>query len=191
MPRRADPGAQERGARSRKHRRVVCFHSRQWDFGQRDDASPWRMRGRNGAAVADIRISKLEPGPPVILLLRHHAVEPDHPCASVRDGRAPYAKSVAAPAQILPHDVEAEEGEARTVIDAGDGRGRSAVELADEEAFRIGRGEAGFVGEAWIPAFACCPIHRYRDFVRPHRPDAQVALGGRSCRWTHGPNYRE
>src|SRR5207248_4965888 len=94
-------------------------------------------------------------------------------------------------AQILPHDVEAEEGEARTVIDAGDGRGRGAVELADEEAFRIGRGEAGAVGEARIPAFGCCPVHRYRDFVRPHRPDAQVALGGRSCRWTHEPNYRE
>jgi hypothetical protein len=33
------------------------------------------------------------------------------------------------------------------VIDAGDGRDRSAVEFADEEAFRIGRGEAAGVGE--------------------------------------------
>jgi hypothetical protein len=31
---------------------------------------------------------------------------------------------------------------------AGDGRGRSGVELADQEAFRIDRGEAGVVGEA-------------------------------------------
>jgi hypothetical protein len=66
----------------------------------------------------------------------------------VRNGRIPYAQSIAAPAQVLSHDVEAEEGEACAVIDAGDGRGRSAVELADQEAFRIDRGEAGIVGEA-------------------------------------------
>jgi hypothetical protein len=86
--------------------------------------------------------------------------------------RIPYAQSIAAAAQVLSHDVEAEEGEARAVIDAGDGRGRSAVELADQEAFRIDRGEAGVVGEARVPAFGCGPVHRYRDFVRPHRPDA-------------------
>src|SRR5207249_6491254 len=68
---------------------------------------------------------------------------------------------------------------------AGDGRGRSAVEFADEEAFRIGGGEAGAVGEARIPAFGRRPVHGYRDFVRPHRPDAQVVLGGRSHRWAH------
>ena len=72
----------------------------------------------------------------------------------MRDGRIPYAQSVAAAAQVLSHDVEAEEGETRAVIDAGDGRGRSAFELADEEAFRIGRGEAGVVGEARVPASA-------------------------------------
>src|SRR5882724_3109671 len=33
MPGRADPGAQERGARSWKHRRVVRFYSRQRDIG--------------------------------------------------------------------------------------------------------------------------------------------------------------
>src|SRR5258708_32574966 len=33
MTGRADPGAQERGARSRKHRRIVRLHSRQWDVG--------------------------------------------------------------------------------------------------------------------------------------------------------------
>jgi hypothetical protein len=51
-----------------------------------------------------------------------------------------------------------EERETRTVIDAGDGRGQSAFELADEEAFRIGRGEAGVVGEARVPAFGRRPF---------------------------------
>ena len=69
----------------------------------------------------------------MVLLLRQHAIEPDHAWAGVRDGRIPYAQSVPAPAQILSH--ETEEGETRTAIDAGDGRGQSAFELADEEAF--------------------------------------------------------
>ena len=159
MPGRADPGAQERGARSREHGRVVRLHARQWDFAQRDDASLRRLRGRDGAAVTDVGISELESGPPVVLLLRHHAIEPDHAWTSVRDGRVPYAQSVAAAAQVLSHDIETEEGEARTVVDAGDGRGRSAFELADEEAFRIGRGEAGVVGEARVPAFGRRPVH--------------------------------
>jgi hypothetical protein len=64
-----------------------------------------------------------------------------------------------APAQILSHGVETEERETRTVIDAGDGRGQSAFELADEEVFRIGRGEAGVVGEARVPAFGRRPVH--------------------------------
>jgi hypothetical protein len=42
------------------------------------------------------------------LLLRQHAIEPDHVWARVRDGRIPYAQSVPAPAQILSHDVETE-----------------------------------------------------------------------------------
>jgi hypothetical protein len=92
------------------------------------------------------------------LLLRQHAIEPDHAWARVRDGRIPDAQSVPAPTQILSHSVEMEERETRTVIDAGDGRGQSAFELADEEAFRIGRGEAGVVGEARVPAFGRRPV---------------------------------
>ena len=65
----------------------------------------------------------------------------------------------ATPVQILSHGVETEERETRTVIDARDGRAQSAVELADEEAFRIGRGEAGVVGEAWVPAFSRRPVY--------------------------------
>jgi hypothetical protein len=61
------------------------------------------------------------------LLLRQHAIEPDHAWAGVRDGRIPYAQSVPAPAQILSHGVEMEERETRTVIDAGDGRGQGAL----------------------------------------------------------------
>ena len=159
MTGRADPGAQERGARSREYGRVVRLHCRQWDFGQRDDARLRRFRDHDGAAVTDVGISELESGHPVVLLLRYYAIEPDHAWASMRDGRVPYPQSVAAAAQVLSHDIETEEGETRTVIDAGDGRGRSAVELADEEAFRIGRGEAGVVGEARVPAFGGRPVY--------------------------------
>jgi hypothetical protein len=72
----------------------------------------------------------------------------------VLDGRVPYAPTVATAAQVLSHDVEAEEGDARAVVDAGDRRDQSAVEFADEEGFRLGRGEAGGVGEARVPAFS-------------------------------------
>jgi hypothetical protein len=92
------------------------------------------------------------------LLLRQHAIEPDHAWAGVRDGRIPYAQSVPAPAQILSHGVEMEERETRTVIDAGDGRGQSAFELADEEAFRIGRGEAGVVARPGFQPSAVAPF---------------------------------
>src|SRR5205823_4277116 len=98
----------------------------------------------------------------------------------------PYAQSVAAAAQILPHDIETEEGKARTVIDAGDGRSRRAFKLGDQEALRIDCGKAGVIGEARIPAFGCGPVHGDGDFVRPHRPNAQTVGGGRSCR-AHDP----
>src|SRR5689334_25448710 len=95
----------------------------------------------------------------------------------MRDGRVPYAQPVAAATKVLAHDVEAEKGEARAVVDAGNGRGWNAVELADQEAFGVGPRETGFVSEAWIPAFGCRPVHGYRDFVRPHRPDLQIVHG--------------
>jgi hypothetical protein len=98
MPGRADPGAQERWARSWKHRRVVRLYGRQWDFGQRHDASLRCIRGRDDAAVTDVGISELEPGLSVVLLLRHHAIEPDHAWPGVRNSRIPYAQSIAAPA---------------------------------------------------------------------------------------------
>ena len=84
-------------------------------------------------------------------------------------------KPVAAAAQITPHDVEAEEGESLVVIDAGDGRGRRAIELADQKALRVDGGEAGGVGEARIPAFRRRPVGGDGDLVRPHRPNAQAA----------------
>ena len=100
----------------------------------------------------------------------------------MRNGCVPYPQSEAATAQVLPHDIETEKGEARIVIDARYGRRRSAVELAYEEALRIDRGEAGVVGEARIPAFRRGPVYRYRDFFRPHRPDAKTVHDERSYR---------
>jgi hypothetical protein len=57
----ADPGAQERGARCWKHRRVRRLDRRQRDIGQRDDTGLRRGRDRDGAAVADVGISEREP----------------------------------------------------------------------------------------------------------------------------------
>ena len=79
---------------------AVCLHSRQWDFGQRDGASLRRIRGGDGAAVTNIGISELESGHPVVLLLHYHAIETDHAWAGVRDGRIPYAQSVAAASRL-------------------------------------------------------------------------------------------
>ena len=103
------------------------------------------------------------------------------------DGRIPDAQAVTATAHILAHDVEAEEREVRIVIDARDGRGGSAVQLADQEAAGIDGGEAGGIGDARIPSFGRCPVHGDRDFVVPHRPDAQFVRGGRSNGWAHEP----
>ena len=154
----------------------------QGDFAQRDDLAlgSRRLRGCDGAAVTDVGIGKLETGFPVVLLLRHHAIEPDHAWTGVRDGRVPYPQSIAAAAQIRANDIETEEGEARTIIDAGNGRGRFAFDLADEEALRIDRGEAGIIGKTRIPAFGRGPVHGDRDFVRPHGADVQTVRGGRS-----------
>ena len=159
MAGRTNPGPQERRSRRRKHGGVVRLHSRERDIGQRNDISPRRGGRRNRAAVADVGVSELKAGLSIIVLLRRHAIEPDHARAGVRDRRIPYAQAVAAAAQIRSHDVKAEKGKPRTVIDAGDGRGRLAVEFADEKAFRIDGSKAAGIGEAGIPAFSRRPVH--------------------------------
>ena len=79
-------------------------------------------------------------------------------------------QSIAAATHIFSHDVKAKEGEARSVIDAGDRRGRSAVEFANEETIRIYTRKAGGVGEARIPSFR--PVDGDLDLVRPHTTNA-------------------
>src|SRR5207244_3631231 len=100
---------------------------------ERHDPRGRRRTSRDGAAVADIGIRELEARLTVVFLLRHHAVETDGAPRSVRDGRVPHAQPMATAAHIASHDVEAEEREPLVVIDAGDGRGRRAVEVADEK----------------------------------------------------------
>ena len=89
----------------------------------------------------------------------------------MRNRRIPDAQAITAAAQIRAHDVEAEEGEAAVVIDAGDGRGRCAVELADQEAAGVDAGKAGCIGKARVPAFRRCPVDGDGDFVRVHVSD--------------------
>src|SRR5262249_34496222 len=90
------------------------------------------------------------------------------------DGCLPYANAKPATAQIGTHDIKAEKGEARVVVDTGDGRRRLTIELANEEAFRIDGSEAGAIGEPGIPALCRRPVDGERDFVRPHGADVQV-----------------
>jgi hypothetical protein len=109
----------------------------------------------------------------VVLLLRCHAIEPDHARAGMRDRRIPYPHAVAFAAQIGAHDVEAEEGKARIVIDAGDGRGRRAIEFwrlkslpdrrKQNSRHRQGRGSS--LQPPPIPQASA-------DFSRPHRSNA-------------------
>jgi len=53
-----------------------------------------------------------------------------------------------------------------------------AGELTDEEAARIGCGEAQVVGKARVPAFGHGPTHGYRNFIRSHGSDVQADHGG-------------
>src|SRR5262245_58486091 len=97
------------------------------------------MQRRNHATVADVGVSKLKAGLPAMILLCRHAVQSDHARAGMRDRLIPYAQPVTFAAQVRSHDVKTEKGKARVVIDARDGRGRRAVEFADQKAARIDR----------------------------------------------------
>jgi len=141
MSGRADPGSQKRSARCGEDRGVGLLHDREGDFVQRNDTAR-RSAGRGDhAAVADIRVREVEPRRLVVPLLCDDASSPTNAAAGMRDGRIPDAQPMAAAAYIGSHDVEAEEREARAIIDAGDRRGRNTVELADEETIRIDRRE--------------------------------------------------
>jgi hypothetical protein len=190
-PEVADPGTQEGATSRREHRCIVGFNKRERDRVERNDIdrrSRWRG---DDAAIADIGVSKLEAGLSVIVLLRHHAVEADHASARMRDRRVPDAQAVAFVAKIRSHDVEAEEGEAIVVVDAGDGRDRLAVDLANEKAVRVGDRETGGVGEARIPALRRGPLDGDGDLLGAHIADLQIAhLSSRFRRWTFRPVRR-
>ena len=58
------------------------------------------------------------------------------------------------------HDVEAEEAKVAVVPDDGDGCGGLAVEVADQEACRIGGMEGREIAQPWVPPFAGRPFDR-------------------------------
>src|SRR6185369_12757684 len=113
----------------------------------------------------------------------------DHARTSMGGRRIPDTQAVTPAAQIRAHDVKAEKGKARVVIDAGDRRGRRAVKLGDEKAFRIDGSKTRVIGEAWIPPLARGPLHGQRNFVLPHRPycervhgdGPQICVTSRDC----------
>ena len=94
----------------------------------------------------------------------------------MRDGCVPDAHAVTVAAQLRPYDVEAEEGEAGVIVDAGDGRRRLAAELPDQKTLRVHGGEARGVRAAGIPAFRRRPIGGKRDLVRTHRANTKIIL---------------
>lgn len=96
---------------------------------------------------------------------------------------------VTAPAQVGPHDVEAEEGEAVIVVDHRNGRSRGAVELADVEALRIGRGKAGGVVQSGIPALRGRPVAGEGDLAAVHHANGEGVIHriGRRCRLSSVP----
>src|SRR5262249_11740475 len=71
----SERGAEECGSRGGEHCGVVCCEDGDGDLMERDDPGMGRVGGRAYPAVTDIGVSKLEPGLPVVLLLRHDAVE--------------------------------------------------------------------------------------------------------------------
>jgi hypothetical protein len=159
----------------RKDRGVVRFHEGEGHVRQRDD--PRRCGGCSDTpAVTDIGIGQPESGLLVVVLLRHHAVEPDDAVTCLFDRGIPDAQAIAAAAQVGSHDVEAKKRESVVVVDAGNRRGSRAVELSDQKATGVDGGKARGVAEAGIPALGRRPVGGDGDLVRRHRADAQVCL---------------
>src|SRR5262249_15987483 len=103
---------------------------------------PLRVRRNDRAAVTDIGIGQFETRFLIVLLLRHYAIESDHTWTGMCNGGIPYTQSMAAASQIFPHDVEAEESEARGGIYARDCCGWGANGIGKEETIRINQAEA-------------------------------------------------
>ena len=60
MPARIDPGAQERGARRRKHADVVRRHIREREVGKIDDLGRRPAMREDGTTVANIAMGEME-----------------------------------------------------------------------------------------------------------------------------------
>src|SRR5437870_2082394 len=174
MAGRADPRAQERAARRWKNPRVVHLDRCKWHFRQRHHAGRRPRHASASAAVADIGIGQPESRLAIVLLLRHYAVEPDGARAGMCDRPVPDTQPIAAAAQVTPHEIEAEECEGAIVIETGNGRGRRALELANEKPLGIDSVETRGVAQPGIPAFTRGPIYGDGDLRRPHRANAQL-----------------
>jgi hypothetical protein len=121
-------------------------------------------------------VGESEAGFPIILLLGHDAVEADDARTGMGDAGAPSVQSIAAPAQVGPYDVEAEEGETIVVVHHRNGRSRDAVQFADKEAGGVDAGKAGGVVQPGIPAFRGRPVAGDRDLAAVHHANDQLAV---------------
>src|SRR5262245_50532222 len=112
--------------------------------------------------MAHVSIRQAKSGLGVVALLGHDAVQSDVVPAQPAHGGLPHAQAVALAAKFRAYDVEADEAVAPRVGNRRDAADRLAVQLADQEAARIGREETPGVVEPRVPSFASGEVDRER-----------------------------
>src|SRR6516164_692490 len=137
VARSSNPGAEEiRPCRRKDHSVLTCEYV-EWHIYQRYR----RGRGierRHAAAITNVFVGEFKAGFAIIVLLRHYAVQSDCARPGTRYAGLPDAKAQPTPAQMRPHDIEAEEREVLVVIHQGENGSRRARELAEQEPVRSG-----------------------------------------------------
>ena len=132
------------------------------------------------AAEAEVRPAIDESRAPVVVLLRHHAVQADDAAGQVRHRRLPQREAVPLAAALGPHQVEAQEAEAAAVAHVRDHAHRLVAEVRDQEAGRVGGEEALVIVQAGVPALGRGPVDAQGQFGGAHRADVQCGRAHRA-----------
>ncbi len=119
---------------------------------------------------------RVEPRPAVVVLLRHHPVEPDGARAELRHRRLPHLPPQPAAPVLRPADVEPEEPEVLAVPHRRDAGDRRALDPAHQETARIRRQERRRVAQARVPPLSRRPVERRLQIRLRHRGNAHPHL---------------